>query len=140
MTRAVALDLGARRIGVAVSGGGGAMAFPRQAILRSGDRVADHRAVAQVVAEAGADVVVVGLPISLDGHRGPAARQAAREADELGRFLAERGVRVEMVDERFTTVTADAALAAAGKRSPERRRSVDSAAATILLESWLARR
>lgn len=140
MTRAVAIDLGARRIGVAVSGGGGSLAFPRRTIQRSGDRAADHRAVAEVALEVGAEVVVVGLPLSLDGSRGPAARLVAEEVEELGRVLAGHGVRVEMYDERFTTVTADAALATAGKRGPERRRSVDSAAATVLLESWLASR
>lgn len=140
MTRALAIDLGARRIGVAVSGGGGTMAFPRETILRTGDRAAEHRAIATVVEESGADVVVVGLPLSLDGTRGPAARQVVEEAEALGRELAGRGVRLETFDERFTTVTADAALVAAGKRSPERRRSVDSAAATVLLEAWLAAR
>lgn len=114
------------------------MAFPREAIRRSGDRAADHRAVAAVVEEVGAEVVVVGLPLSLDGRMGQAARQAAEEAEQLTAVLADRGVRVETLDERFTTVTADAALAAAGKRTPARRRSVDSAAATVLLESWLA--
>lgn len=116
------------------------MAFPRQTIVRSADRGDDHRAVAEVVDEVGAEVVVVGLPLSLDGSRGPAARQAAEEARELADLLAGRGVRVETHDERFTTVTADAALAAAGKRGHERRRSVDGAAATVLLESWLASR
>ncbi|MGH9088472.1 MAG: Holliday junction resolvase RuvX, partial [Acidimicrobiales bacterium] len=86
----------------------------------------------------GAVVVVVGLPLSLDGSEGPAARRAAEEAEELARRLSERGVRVETFDERFTTVTADAALVAAGRRPPDRRRTVDSAAATVLLEAWLA--
>ncbi|MGH9087088.1 MAG: Holliday junction resolvase RuvX, partial [Acidimicrobiales bacterium] len=67
----MAIDLGARRIGVAVSGGGGAMAFPRAMIVRSGDRAADHGAIAAVVEDAGAEVVVVGLPLSLDGSEGP---------------------------------------------------------------------
>ena len=140
MTRAVAIDLGARRIGVAVSGGTGTMAFPREIIRRTGDRSADHRKVAAVVEDVGADVVVVGWPLSLDGTEGPAARGAADEARQLEDALAARGVRVELFDERFTTVTADAGLAAAGKRGPARRHSVDSAAATVLLESWLASR
>lgn len=140
MSRVVAIDLGTRRIGVAVSGGGGSMAFPRPAIQRSGSRPADHRAVAALCEEVGADVVVVGLPLSLDGRAGPAARRAAEEADALAVMLAARGVEVETFDERFTTVTADAALATAGKRAPARRRSVDSAAATVLLEAWLGSR
>lgn len=135
--RAVAVDLGSRRIGVAVSDGRGSMAFPRPFIERSGDPAADHRAVAAVVAEAGADVLVVGLPLSLDGRQGPAARAAASEAAALAAALEGAGVRVETADERLTTVAAEAALAEAGVRGRARRRSVDSAAATVLLQAWL---
>lgn len=135
--RAVAVDLGSRRIGVAVSDGRGTMAFPRPCIERSGDPAADRRAVAAVVAEAEATVLVVGMPLSLDGRRGPAARAAASEAGELAAVLEGAGVRVETADERLTTVAAEAALAEAGVRGPARRRSVDSAAATVLLQAWL---
>jgi putative Holliday junction resolvase len=135
--RTVAIDLGSRRIGVAVSDGAGAMAFPRPMIERTGDPVADRRAVAAVVAEAGAAVLVVGLPLSLDGRQGPAAREATVEAAALTSVLAGRGVRVETFDERLTTVSAEAALAGAGRRAKERRRSVDSAAAAVLLQTWL---
>jgi putative holliday junction resolvase len=137
MTRVVAVDLGARRIGVAVSDAGGTLAFPRPRIDRSGDRTVDHAAVAAVVDEIGAGVVVVGLPLSLDGRRGKAARDAVVEAQELARTLEGRGVTVETFDERFTTVSADAALAAAGWRAADRRGGIDSAAATVLLQSWL---
>lgn len=140
MTRAVAVDLGTRRIGVAVSDSAGTMAFPRPRIDRSGDRGADHRAIAAVVDEVGATVVVVGLPLSLDGRRGPAAAAAVAEAEELGAALRQRGVTVETLDERLTTVSAEAGLATAGKRGTERRATVDSAAATVLLQSWLDRR
>lgn len=140
VTRAVAIDLGERRIGVAVSDSAGTMAFPRPRIDRTGDRAADHRAIAAVVDEVGAGVVVVGLPISLDGRRGIAAEAAAAEAGDLAGVLADRGVRVETLDERLTTVSAHAAMARTGKRSAERRGTVDSAAATVLLQSWLDRR
>ena len=141
MTRAVAVDLGERRIGVAVSDGAGTMAFPRPMIPRTADRPAVHRAIAAVVADQEADVVVVGLPLSLDGTEGPAARAARTEAAELEAALAAdpatAGVRVETFDERLTTVSATAALSAAGKRGQAQRRSVDSAAATVLLQAWL---
>lgn len=135
--RAVAVDLGTRRIGVAVSDGERTMAFPRPAIERSGDPAADRRAVAAVVAGEGATLLVVGLPLSLDGRRGPAARSAGTEAAELAAVLSPTGVRVETFDERLTTVSATAALAGAGVRGPDRRRAVDSAAATVLLQAWL---
>jgi putative Holliday junction resolvase len=135
--RAVGVDLGSRRIGVAVSDAAGALAFPRPHIERHRERALDHRAIAAVVDEVGAGVVVVGLPLSLDGSRGAAARAAEEEAAELAGALEGRGVTVETVDERLTTVSADAALRAAGARGPERRTRVDSAAATVLLQSWL---
>ena len=137
---AVGVDLGTRRIGLAVTDRGGRMAFPWGNVERSGDRATDHRAIAAVVAETAAATVVVGLPLSLDGGEGPAARAARREADELAAALEDEGVAVETFDERLTTVSAEAALAQAGKRGPARRRSVDSAAATVLLQAWLDRR
>jgi len=135
VTRAVAVDLGSARIGVAVTDG--TLAFPRPFVARTGDRGAEHRAIAAVVDEVGAEVLVVGLPISLDGSHGPAARHAAAEARDLSHELP--GIRVETFDERLTTVSAEAGLRAAGRRGAQaRRRSVDSAAATVLLEAWLA--
>ncbi|MGH8989231.1 MAG: Holliday junction resolvase RuvX [Acidimicrobiales bacterium] len=140
MTRAVALDLGARRIGVAVSDAARSLAFPRPYIARQGNRALDHRAVAELVDEVGADVVVVGLPISLDGTHGVAARTAEEEALQLARSLEGRGVVVETFDERFTTVSAAAALSSACTPSRQRRMRVDSAAAAVLLQSWLESR
>jgi putative Holliday junction resolvase len=140
MTKAVAVDLGSRRIGVAVSDAAGSLAFPRPYIARHDDRALDHRAIAAVVDEVGADVVVVGLPLSLDGSRGPAARAAEEEAAELARSLEGRGVGVETFDERFTTVAARSALGSAGQRGRRRRMRVDSAAAAVLLQSWLEAR
>ena len=138
MTRALALDLGTRRIGLAVSDGAGTMAFPRAALARHAVHAADHAAVRRVVEVTGAEVVVVGLTLSLNGTSGPAAQAAAAEAAELETALAGLGVRVLTFDERLTTVSASGALAKAGKRGREQRESVDSAAATVLLEAWLA--
>jgi len=139
--RALALDLGSRRVGVAVGDDGSGLAFPRDALRRAtaatGGRAEDHRRLAALVAAEDADVVVVGLPRSLDGSLGPAARAALAEVDELRVALP---VPVEVHDERLTTVAADRALAGAGVRGRARRSSIDSAAAAVLLESWFARR
>jgi len=132
--RAVGLDLGERRIGVAVSDGAGITAVPHGTIERSGDPAADHRAIAALVDELGATGVVVGLPLSLDGSQGPAARRAEAEAMALGAVL---NVPVDVVDERFTTVTANRSLAGAGVRGRARRYKVDEVAATVLLQTWL---
>ena len=87
-----------------------------------------------MVAEEEAEVVVVGLPRSLDGSTGPAAAAAQREADELADVLP---VPVVTHDERFTTVTAHQQLRAAGVDGRRRRQIVDQQAAVVLLQSWL---
>lgn len=130
----LALDLGARRIGVAVSDPSGTLASPYEVIQRSGSAGADHRRVAQLVEEAGAERVVVGLPLSLDGRAGPAARKALAEVDELTEAL---DVPVETVDERFSTVTADRSMIERGMKAPARRKVVDQVAAAVLLQTWL---
>jgi putative holliday junction resolvase len=133
--RAVGVDLGSHRIGIAVSDSEGSMAFPRELIERGPDPADGLAAIARVVDETGAATVVVGRPTSLDGSAGPAARRAEAEAAELARRLP--GVRVLLFDERLTTVSAQAALAAAGRRGRGARSRVDSAAATVLLQAWL---
>ncbi|HEV2810736.1 MAG TPA: Holliday junction resolvase RuvX [Acidimicrobiales bacterium] len=135
--RVLALDLGSRRIGVAVSDASGTLASPRLVLQRAGTRHADHEAVAELVAEVGAERVVVGLPLSLNGRSGPAVRLVLGEVEELQARLP---MPVECHDERFTTVSAHNALAAAGLGGPARRKVVDQAAAAILLQSWLDQR
>jgi putative Holliday junction resolvase len=134
LSRALALDVGTRRIGVAVSDSGGAVATPYEVVTRSGDRAADHRRVAALVEETGAGVVVVGLPLSLDGSLGPAARTILEEVDQLRAAL---GVEVVTWDERLSTVEAERSLRAMGVRKGNRRRVVDQVAATVILQSWL---
>lgn len=130
--RALGIDLGSKRIGVALSSG--RLATPYEVLARSGDRRRDHQAIAALVAEAEAEVVVVGMPLSLDGSMGPAARAAAAEAAELAATL---DVPVETYDERLTTVTADRQLMEQGLDATARRRVVDKVAASILLQAWL---
>jgi putative Holliday junction resolvase len=135
--KALGIDLGSRRIGIAVSDGARSLAFPRPCVKRRAERRFDHEVIARIAQEEGADVVVVGLPLSLDGRHGPAAAAAAEEARALAALLTPRGVRVETFDERLTTVSAHAALSASGTRGPKRRARVDSAAAAVLLQAWL---
>ncbi|MGH9244432.1 MAG: Holliday junction resolvase RuvX [Acidimicrobiales bacterium] len=132
--RVLALDLGSRRIGVALSDPSGTLASPVATITRARQRVDDHRRIAELVAEHQAERVVVGLPLSLDGSVGPAARGVLAEVDELAGTLA---VPVETFDERFTTVTADGYLREAGRRGRQRVGVVDQAAAAVLLQAWL---
>lgn len=132
--RVVGIDLGSRRIGVAVSDPTGTLASPHLVLPRSGDVAADHRRLAEIVSELGAERVVVGMPLSLDGGAGPAARAAAEEAEALAAVV---GVEVETYDERLTTVSAQQALQAGGTRARKQRGVIDKAAAAVLLQSWL---
>jgi putative Holliday junction resolvase len=132
--RALALDLGSKRVGVALSDPTGVLASPLVTLHRTGDRRAEHEQIARIVAEEGVELVLVGDPINMDGSRGAAAAAAEEEAAQLAERL---GVPVELVDERLTTVAADRALLARGRKAPQRRRVVDQVAATVLLQGWL---
>jgi putative holliday junction resolvase len=137
--RVAALDLGSRRIGVAYSDSARSLASPWGTIQRSGDPERDRAAVLDAIREVEAVAVVVGLPLSLSGRVGPAARAALAEADALRRALEPLGVAVETTDERLTTVEAQRSLRQAGRSGRSARRVVDSAAAMVLLQAWLDR-
>jgi putative pre-16S rRNA nuclease len=132
--RALGLDLGARRIGVALSDSAGRVATPYDVVARSGDRARDRHRIGELVDDVDAEVVVVGLPLSLDGSVGPAARAVLDEADELRLELA---VAVVTWDERLSTVEAQRRLRAASVKGQRGRRAVDQVAATVILQSWL---
>lgn len=130
--RALGLDLGSKRIGIALSAG--TIATPYEVLARSGDRARDHRAIAEHVTETGAEIVVVGLPLSMDGSLSKAAERALAERDELAAAL---DVPVETWDERLSTVTAERSLLDQQLRAPARRQVVDKVAAAVILQSWL---
>lgn len=132
--RAIGLDLGERRIGVAVSDRSGTVASPFEVIQRSGSRRRDHDRIARLVVDEEAELVVVGLPRSMDGRLGPAARAALAEAQALGSVV---GVPVLTHDERLTTVTAQRSLRQAGLDGRARRKVVDKVAAAVMLQAWL---
>jgi putative Holliday junction resolvase len=135
--RALGIDLGTKRIGVALANSEGTMATPFEVVARSGDRARDHRAIAALAEETGAVILVVGLPLSLDGSSGAAAQSARTEADELA---AATGLPVELWDERLTTVSADRDLMALDMGAAARRRVVDKVAASVMLQAWLDHR
>ena len=136
--RALGLDLGSKRIGVAVSDSDGLVATPIEVVLRTSDRRGEHRALADLAEEWEVEVVVVGIPYSLDGSTGPMAQAMTAETVELERVLGARsGVPVETYDERLTTVTAERTLREQDLRAPERRKVVDMVAAAVMLQAWL---
>jgi len=132
--RALGLDLGTKRIGVAVSDSDRTVATPIEVITRSRDVARDRLRVREIVAEWEVTTVVVGLPLSLSGQVGPAAKAALAEVEALRATL---GVQVETYDERLSTVTAERSLMEQSLRAPARRRVVDKVAAAVMLQAWL---
>ncbi|MEY2418415.1 MAG: putative pre6S rRNA nuclease [Actinomycetota bacterium] len=134
MPRALGLDLGSVRIGVATSDPGRVIASPYGVITRGKDHAADHAAIAAAVAESDASIVVVGLPRAMSGKETAAARTVRAEAEELRAVL---DVPLVFWDERLSTVTAQRSLIAGGVRRQQRKGSVDKVAAAVILQSWL---
>ena len=132
--RALGLDLGERRVGVAVCDSAGTVATPVETLVCTGDPDRDLRAIADQVHQWEAEIVVVGLPISLDGSEGPAARTARAQIDRLKRLLE---VPVVSYDERLTTVIAERGLMEQQMKGQRRRGVVDRVAAAVILQSWL---
>ena len=135
--RALGVDLGSKRVGIAVSDISGTIASALTTVHRSKSRRHDHVEIAKLVKVEECEVVVVGLPLSLDGTHGPAAKSAVKEAKQLERAV---GVPVEMYDERFTTVTAERHMMEVGLDAKQRRKVVDKAAAAVILQAWLDHR
>ena len=132
--RALGIDLGSKRIGVAVSDDGGTVATPLEVVARTGDRRRDHRRLVGLAEEWEVGVLVVGLPLSLDGSVGPAAQGVLDEVEALRDVSP---VPVATYDERLTTVTAERQLAEGALDSRARRKVVDMVAAAVLLQAWL---
>jgi putative Holliday junction resolvase len=133
--RVLALDLGAVRIGIAVSDPDRSVALPA-GTLRVAGAPQDLRSVAGLVREHAVTEVVVGHPLAMSGSRGEAARRAEEFAEGLRAVV---GVPVHLQDERLTTVQAERDLRSAGAGSRQRRRAVDEAAATLILRAYLER-
>ncbi len=135
--RVLALDVGERRVGIAISDPTGTVARPLQTLVR-GSREEDFAAIATLVTEHDVGLVVVGQPLSLDGTEGPQARRVARYAEAL---VARLPVRVVSWDERFTTAAADEILCQS-RTEKERRRAraegeLDAIAAAVILQNYL---
>ncbi len=133
----LALDWGERRFGVARSDVTQFLATPLEALTRRAGKRFPMPRFLEIVAESEAVGIIVGLPIGLDGKEGANAL-AARE---LGALVGERTkLPVEMVDERFTTVTALDAIKEVGGSTRGRKGDVDALAASVLLQGFLDER
>jgi putative Holliday junction resolvase len=133
----LALDIGERRIGVAMSDPGESFALPLRTLQRTESLHDDLQAILDLAREYGATTIVVGDPVSLSGERGI----AAEKMDEFARILEKAyDGTIERVDERMTTAQATRSLIAADASRKQRKRVVDQLAAALILDSFLARR
>lgn len=130
--KVLAVDLGTKRTGFAVSDPEGRMALALPTL--EGAEPAD---VAQLVEEHGAELVVVGLPLNMDGTVGPSARRALDFVEELRLHTP---VPVETWDERLSTAEGQARMREQGLDRRERSKRADAAAAVVILDSWLRRK
>ena len=129
-----AIDYGDARTGFAISDRSEFLASPIGTVPeRNAERLADKAA--QTAAEYGAGEIIVGLPINMNGTEGPRSEKCRLFADRLKELV---GVDVRMWDERSSTVTAIGFMNDVNKRGKKRKEVLDSAAAAVILESYLA--
>lgn len=135
--RWMGLDVGRRRIGIALSDPLGVTAQPLE-VLRCQGVPHDVRRIAELVLEHDVIEIVVGLPLRTDGTRGPEAEYVEAFKEALEHVVPD--VPIHLWDERFTTHQAERDLIAQGVRGPRRRQVVDMAAAALILQSFMERR
>lgn len=128
-----ALDLGRRRIGVAVTDAASMGAYPLGIVERRALKV-DLEAIAAMLRGRDVCMIVVGLPLNMDGSEGPASRGARKFAASVGAAL---GVEVVMFDERLTSFEARERLAEMPVGKGKRKTGIDALAAVVILEGWM---
>lgn len=129
--RMLGLDVGGRRIGLAISDEMGIIASPAGMVPR-GDQSA--REIRDQVVRLGAVRLVVGLPVGMSGREGPQAREVR---EFVASIEGEVGLPVEYWDERLTTAIAERHLTARGTRRDKRKQQVDAVAAAVILQGYL---
>jgi putative Holliday junction resolvase len=133
--RVLGLDIGEKRIGVALSDPGGIIAGALEVVERESQDAALEQIIA-LVREHGAERIVVGMPLSLNGTPG----KQAHVVQSFVELLEQRtGIPVETWDERLSTVAAERMLVEAGVKRDKRKKSIDSIAAAFILQGYLDR-
>lgn len=131
--RVMGLDVGERRIGVALSDPLGSFAQPHTTVTVEG-RKSDVPKLAAIARDHQVEALVVGLPLHMHGEEGEAAKKARRIGNALGANL---GLEVAYWDERLTTVQAERVLIEGGVRRKQRKGVVDQVAAVLILQAYL---
>ncbi len=134
--RVLGLDVGTKTLGVAMSDSGQMLAQACEVLVRRGE-AHDVTAIVARVAQHDVGVVVVGLPLELDGSRGHRVRLVERFVRALTSQLEPMGVTLETWDERFSTAAAERTLIEGGLSRARRKARVDAVAAQFLLQGWL---
>ncbi len=141
--RVLGVDVGAVRVGVALSDPAGTLATPLVTLDRDETTWSDLDQLVELVTEHEVVEVVVGLPRTLAGREGPAAQAARAYVEDLREVLAEHtepsltDLPITLADERLTTVTATRMLSDRGVKGRAQRRVIDQAAAVEILQTWL---
>jgi putative holliday junction resolvase len=133
----LALDVGEKTIGVAISDESETFAFPGRTIVRQEGYRRDMTSVRQVIDEKAVQEIVVGLPLMMDGSRGIQAEKIDEFVEQLKRYTR---LPIHLQDERLSTSEAEKVLISAGRRRHERKQVIDSGAASIILQSFMDRR
>ena len=134
--RAIAFDIGNKRIGVAISDPFNEYAMPCETFVRTRDIGADARALAKLAKDKGVGVIVCGMPFQYDGSEGI---QTAKTREFIEHLREKTDLPIELEDERFTTMQARETQIMGGIKCAERKKTIDSIAASYILESYLAR-
>ena len=132
--RVIGIDLGSKRIGIALSDSDLTVATPLDVVERSGNVEKDHIAILKITDEWEVQKIIVGLPVSLDGTLGPSAQSVMDEIKMLGGVT---DIPIETHDERFTTVTAEQILLQQNVKRDRKKRVIDKVAAAIILQGWI---
>lgn len=136
MTRSIGIDLGERRTGVSISDDNGRVAVGLTTLTKERKQSDLIRRLVRLAKQENVTAFAVGLPLNLDGTEGASAIKAKAFAEALA---TRSGLRVELIDERLTTVSATKALSEMKLKRSRTREVVDQASAVLILQSFLDR-
>jgi putative Holliday junction resolvase len=136
--RYLALDVGERRVGVAVSDETGLFARPLTVITRK-SKAEDFDRIARLACEQGIGWLIIGQPLNADGSAGPQVRRVERYAEALAQNLRDRGLEltISFWDEYLSTQRAQQVMLAAGRKAKTRKTQIDAVAAAVILQDYL---
>lgn len=137
--KALGIDYGDARIGLAISDDLGMMAHPVETVATEDPNTLPEARIAEVVTERKANLIVIGMPFRMDGSEGDATEKVRKFIVRLKTVLPE-GTPIEEIDERLSTVEAHRQLQASGRKAKDTKGVIDQVAATVILQDWLDNR